>query len=50
MKDICLAARLETTPPEFDEHSAGRGRQAEGKSCHRTYFQRGRRFTPAAAF
>ncbi|MBP6422519.1 MAG: hypothetical protein KA271_06485 [Propionivibrio sp.] len=50
MNDICLAARLETTPAEFDEHSAGRGRQAEGESCHRANFQSVRRFTSADTF
>lgn len=50
MNDLCLAARLETTPAEFDEQLAGRGRQAEGKSCHHANFQSGRRFTSADTF
>lgn len=50
MNDICLAARLEATPNEFDERAAGTGQRSEGEPCHRVYFQSGRRFTPADAF
>lgn len=50
MNGICLAAPLETTPPEFAELQVGVGQRSLADPFNRAYFQSGRRLTPAAAF